>query len=306
MTTFTDYVYEIDFSNKVKTETIRYRVIDTAVSNIWLRLVQDVLSAPGWEIYRNQSRHLLTTTEDFYTEWQFLASTVYRLRAAGMQLDTIDVDTEIVFDSTLSHRLNCIHREFHEFHEKNANTGQDNVLEELNASVHRLEHMYNRVSGRSGNSVFATFFLTRPGVPTSAPITDPGLYSEWNYVAQSGDLTLGYHTVGKSLIHCHKDADTALVAAQMVRPQQVIGNEIMMTFMETQRRNPVIEAHKRVIAAKKWVRETGNYDNVDWSHPGNNVGGSPLLAKVIGNYSPSDANAVLSLGPVSSVRLIKC
>jgi len=308
MADFLNKYYEIDFSDGTRTETLRYQIADTPVSQIWLNCVRYHMQSPDWHIYDNQWIKTYPTLEKVQALWKSMKTLVDDINAGThLKIDHIDMPSE--FDPTIDNRplLNYLHFEFHRHHENNIRStrlrkGLD-PLSQLNIDVHTLETWIPNLNDKSHTVLSCGFFLysSRPSEGGNVPIPDTRLYEYWNHDAQFGDFLLGYHTVGKNIFHCSYDNDVDLVKKGFVRPQRTISTETLLHF----------ENHRPGYAAgltkkgHEWVKNNDLEQYIDLSLPENNVSCHPLLGCLQGNYTKDDINNILELGRVTTVRLVE-
>jgi hypothetical protein len=154
-----------------------------------------------------------------------------------------------------------------------------------------------------------TFFLTtntrhllpNPGISTIPVKTE--WYPYWNHSHDYGDMLLGYHTVGKNIMHCWHDNDVDLIKKEMLRPQRHIGNEVLLMFRGTPLKTD--EALHHVTQIHQWVRDNNLEEYVDLSLPEHNVSGQPLLGKIEGTYSRQEISDLFENYLVHSVEIIE-
>ncbi len=144
----------------------------------------------------------------------------------------VSIEGELVPAGELSQeRLNFLHLKFHQFMEELTGPHKDNpttkALKELNILIHQIEQ--NKAALEA--PVFTQYLIFLLRKTKDIPM------SEEDHLAKTlelhhGDLMLGYCTIGKSLFHCYKDNDLALVRSKMVREQTIIRSEVVCAFPE--------------------------------------------------------------------------
>lgn len=195
----------------------------------------------------------------------------------------VAIEGELVGARELSQeRLNFLHLKFHEFMEQLEDKNLDNpttkALKELNILVHQIEQNKSALEA----PVFTQYliFLLRK--------TKDIIMSEEDHLAKTlelhhGDLMLGYCTIGKSLFHCYKDNDLALVRRKMVRDQTIIRSEVVCAFPEKD--DGPLRAQKETENFYRWCAEN-KVDEMgyDYKAPLHRPGNVPL-GKLLQNYS---------------------
>jgi hypothetical protein len=303
--------YDIDFTDRVSTETIRYKIVDTPVSRMWLDRVRWHLALPNCRVFENQWIVTPPTLKAIEDLWRVMKLDVDKANSGEyIKVDHIEMPDEYNNDIDVAPILNYLHYEFHKYEETTeALITHYSPLTRLNVDIHRLETMVKQFKGKGHNVMpSAGFFLTGDALrsPTggdrTVPIEDQSLYEYFNYNPKFGDLQLGYHTVGKNICHCYKDNDVDLVKKRMLRPQTTISNEVMLKFP---RINEFDGFNKQLPNMLRWVHANVLDEYVDMSLPINRVVSHPLLGEMTNGYTFDDVCNILSLGTISTVRLVE-
>jgi hypothetical protein len=129
----------------------------------------------------------------------------------------------------------------------------------------------------------------------------PELRNFWGHVPRSGELLLGYYTLGKTIADCVRDNDIDCVRSNGIRPQQYVSTEAMCLW------SPTPSITKRVLTVTQiaqWLKVNDLEQYVDLSLPENQYSGSPRLGKYIGSYTPNDINQYLADANIVSAELI--
>lgn len=323
--TFTNKKYKINFVNRNgdvnDVKSVFWRIADTPVADAWLETVRWHLALPDCHVFENQMSTFIPTLEKTRAVWQNMRRLVDEANSGKyIQLDgKIEMPDE--FDHTIDNQplLNFLHYEFHRFEEAVANQRIGvaytyDPLMILNVEIHKLEKMVKMFdpNGKDSNPnnilMNCTFFfngdrqkLPQPGVST-IPVK-PEWYPYWNHDYDYGDMVLGYHTVGKNIMHCWHDNDTDLIKKDMLRPQKQIGNEVLLMF----RGYPVTtgEAEHHVTLIHKWIKDNNLESYVDLSLPEHNVSGQPLLGKIEGTYSRQEISDLFENYLVRDAEIIE-
>jgi len=307
--------YEIDFTNGIRTETLRYQICDNPISRIWLDRVRWHLALPDWHIFNNQWITTFPTLEKVSEMWRNMKKLVDEANSGQyIKIPYIDMPSE--FDPNIDSRpiLNYLHYQFHKFEEELAGKTFDyDPLQELNVEIHRFEVMFDRITNTDSSLLSCGFFLhgdktkSPDGGDYEVPIEDMDLYKYWNYNEMFGDLVLGYHTIGKNIHHCWIDNDIDLVKNGMVRHQKTISNEVVLVFRGVRSGDPRFAGgvHNVIKQVHQWVKDNELEQYIDMSLPYNNLVSRPLLGKIVGNYTRNDINEIFELGRVATVRLVE-
>jgi hypothetical protein len=161
--------------------------------------------------------------------------------------------------------LNDLHLEFQQRTESGAMTREWQLINDL---IHQAE------TAQRSQTACMKFYVD---YHTELPAITDSLRPLWAHSAQSGDLCLGYHTIGKTLWHCYQDRDTVVIDQGLLRPQQSVGTEIMLFWGP---RDPRTN-DQRHRAVKQWLASSGLLPRVDLDDPRHRYHGSPLLARLI-------------------------
>lgn len=299
-----DRFYEIDFTNGSNVETLRYQLVDSPIVDAWCKLVQGALLASNGQVSDNQ---WIQKAPDDTIElmWKRMKTLVDDLNTGryGIRPELFMPST---FDPNVNHSelLNYLHLQFHKFAEQTHSTEYNPILE-LNPLIHNIE------ASLQGGPMSCGFHLEwdySESVPRVIDIEDMSWYRYWTSSRKFGDMTLGYHTVGKNLWMCYKDHDVNLVRSKMVRPQRTISSEVNLIFKSDrqQRWSDVHRAAKNnnFLRMCKWMETNNLTQYIDMTKPYNCAIGQPLLGKLVGKYTAADIGRVLNLGQVGSVRLL--
>ncbi len=251
--------------------------------NLWLDCVETQMITP-WKVSELQWTRIWTTAES--------------LARAELELESSCLELNI-------HQhlgdLNKLHMLFHSYYEQGG--APDPEWDRLNKRIHKLEEQQRSlgvaVAQRTG---FGMFLKDRDQDRVEQrPITED-LRHYWANSPRSGELLLGYYTLGKTLADCVRDNDIECVRAGMVRAQQQVSTETMCLWGST---HPSII--KRVITFRQieqWVKDNGLESYIDLSLPEHQYSGTPRLGQYVGNLTPEEINGYLEDADVVSVELI--
>lgn len=264
--------YRIHLQQGQQTMTIEYRVVDTPISRLWQQVTARVLEDPTHHIpVRSQwSKNITEKSRD--QQWQELQQLVDQARLEFPELERLPDLTTITDDQALS-LLNQIHLRFHSLEEQGQ---QSDILGEINNRIHEIELEF---TGRSYASVRAGFFLAAENTANEIPVdtNDVRYQRYWNHIPRAGDLTLGYHTVGKNIYTAMLSDDQQLVRDRMIRPQKTVSTEVAITVAS--RADPRAAIYRRH-SVQQWLQRHQLTEYIDMRRPENNLYGEPLLAEL--------------------------
>lgn len=305
---FLDVYYEIDFKNSNGITTLKYRIVDTPVSHIWLDRVRWIMQVHNYSVFENQWSNTLPDRSEVLDLWNKMRTLIDETNSKKF-VDVDFIDAPETIDPTADNRklLNYLHHVFHMHIEKVGDTHQTyNPLVHLNTTIHRLEKIITNLQNPDNILVNYSFFLhgykndSAIGGDHTVPILDKQLYQYWNHCDEFGDLLLGYHTIGKNVHHCSIDNDIELVKSNGVRPQVTISNEVILQFRKGKTDIP---ANLEIV--KKWVQDNNLGSYIDMSAPENCVVGLPLLGRIQGGYTIEEISDIFKTSRVTNVRLIE-
>jgi hypothetical protein len=197
--------------------------------------------------------------------------------------------------------LNKLHRMFHSYYEEGGEPNTD--WDKLNKRIHKLEEQQRTLglaaAQRTGFGIVLADSET--GLVEQRPIP-PELRSLWANSPKSGELLLGYYTLGKTIADCVRDNDVDCVRSGMVRAQQQISTETICLWAKTQ---PSIT--KRVISLRQveqWVKDNALESYIDLSLAEHQYAGMPRLGQYVGSYTPDELNDYLAGAKIVSAELI--
>jgi hypothetical protein len=255
--------------------TLDYEIIDSPVSRIWSKLVLQAQDN-GCEISKNRWITCWPNQEYIDKLWNKIEqlSSQHNLLVTRAQQS-----------------LNELHKEFH----LRGETSNDTELEELNTSIHLLEHALRLIDIPDRWNSQVGFYLESAETVS----LDKELCHYWNYNPNNNDLCLGYHTIGKNLYQCWRDKDIQLIRDNMMRPQITISTEVNLVFT---RGNPILDdlelLSKRI---NFWVKHNQLDRCIDTTDIYNQFHGAPLLGKYVGSVSNESINLAFQNG----AKLIK-
>jgi len=250
--------------------------------DLWLECVETQFTVP-WHV-----NHLQWCTS-FTTE-------------ASLQRSLEDIEqsrTALDLDRNLD--INALHLLFHSYYEDQGNAA-DHEWDLLNRRIHKLEEQ-QRTIGLPGyqrcgfNCVIAD---EETNLVEQRPIP-PELRHFWSHIPRSGDLLLGYYTLGKTIYNCVKDNDQDCVRQGMVRPQQQVSTENLCHFGSYAITANAGNRHTEVL---KWVRYNKLEEFIDLALPENQFHGQPRLGQYTGTMSLEKINDLLTDGKVVFAELL--
>jgi hypothetical protein len=299
-----DRFYEIDFTDGSNVETLRYQIIDSPIADAWCNIVQGALSEEYHRISDNQWIQK-APTDTIDSLWERMKILVDELNT-GNYGQTEYLTMPAKFDPSIDHSelLNYLHLQFHKFTEQKQEYSPDYTpLPELNLIIHSVESVLQDGPMSCG---FHLEWYYPPTAPRLVDIEDMNWYQLWTSTREFGDMTLGYHTVGKNLWMCYKDNDVDLVRSGMVRPQKTISSEVNLIFRSHSKQpwKDIPAKNNEFVRMTEWLEKNNLTHCIDMTKPYNCAIGQPLLGKLMHTYTPADIGRILSLGHISTVRLL--
>lgn len=276
--------YTITFCNPDCTEEqdITWALADTPVAQAWSRVTYEALTSGG-EIGEHQ---LIPagTPDRIRANWLRLQTLSHELGLPGVEDWDNVIDTQPL--------LNRLHREFHLFgeHPDTQHVSNAPSFRELNRVIHTLEQQLNNNARLCRGVVHITRHKPVP------------IKLEWwplfGRSPQPGDLSLGYHTIGKDLWNVYQDSDVDLIRAGMVRPQESISSEVCFSFGHRPWQRTNAEKHTQVV---EWLERKGIKDLVDLKDPRMCNHGQALLGTYTGSMTFEEIDHVFAtMAPVEA------
>jgi len=194
-----------------------------------------------------------------------------------------------------------MHLLFHSYYEDGSNRASQE-WDLLNRRIHKLEEQQRTIGlanyRRCGfNCVIAdeeTDLVEQRLIP-------PELRHFWGHVPRSGDLLLGYYTVGKTIYNCVKDNDLDCVRQGMVRPQREVSTENLCYWGNYGNTANMSSRHNQVL---KWVRYNKLEEFIDLDLLENQFHGQPRLGEYTGSLALEEINDLLAGGKVVFAELL--
>ena len=300
--------YVIHLDNGQQSAELEYEILDNPISRVWCNLVSTHLADPRNTIpYKSQwfKDIYVNNVETRCRYWTELRTLVIQLNDT---VDFLDLPVPVEFEEiNLSNPanaiLNFLHYEFHRLEEQGL---KHPALGRLNMLIHETEELFT--AGKINNLIQyprAGFYLQTPSflnyIDFDTNVEENASY--WNYIPNYGDLTIGYHTVGKNIYHCCVNDDVSLVKSDMVRPQKNISTETVLTFskLPVTKERALEKMRGRVL---DWVSNNNLTQYIDMARPEHNLFGQPLIGRLKGNYTQNEILNILQIKNFSSVRLL--
>jgi len=178
----------------------------------------------------------------------------------------------------------------------------------LNRRIHHLEeqerNLLNATPKKTGFNCVVVDAETKLTVQQPIP---PELRSHWAHMPRSGELFLGYYTIGKTIYNCFKDQDHECVRQGMVRQQQQVSTEALCywgnygsSFKPIWQREANQTRHRQIAA---WLAEHGLERYLDLDLPENQYHGMPRLGEYTGALTLEEINDVLDGGKIVFTEL---
>jgi len=197
--------------------------------------------------------------------------------------------------------LNSLHLMFHKYSENNST---DYEWDLLNIRIHHLEQQIKNMKSYQKQIAVLNCVIAdkETNLVEQRPILD-NLREFWGYIPRSGDLTLGYYTLGKTIWNCVNDNDVECVRQNMVRPQIMVSTENLCRISKIHAPNDVANESRHLIV-KNWIRQNSLEDFIDLNLPENCFHGKPKLGSYTGKFNLQEINQILTGGKIVSVELI--
>lgn len=201
--------------------------------------------------------------------------------------------------------VNALHLLFHRCYEDH--TPGDPEWDLLNRRIHHLEEQERNLAKATTNKTgfncvtvdATTKFTQQRPIPLD-------LRKYWEHQPRSGELFLGYYTIGKTIYNCFKDSDSECVRQGMVRQQQQISTEALCYWgeystvksYEHQAANKAI--HQQIAA---WLTLNNLEQHLDLTLLENQYHGQPRLGEYSGSLSLEEINQALDGGKIVFTEL---
>ncbi len=296
--------YEIDWSDGTQ---LRYKIDDNPISHIWKSVTQYYLKQKDVHIFNNQWAQLKHDPQLVEELWDRMYADTVRYNNNPAFLDTyIEMPEKYSPDIDWRPLLNHLHEEFHTLaeamveHEMDLNV-YNNPLHQLNIDIHKLEC---QLQGNHGWTDYVRYGFFLHSVILGRyvqKIEDPGLYKYFRCHDRANGLHLGYHTVGKGLLHCVHDNDVELVRKGLVRQQDDIHNEVIQTFIDEE---PVDAHEEQIEVITEWIINNKLQDKVDLTDPMMLQTGKPFLGELDTKKTVDEINELFAKAEVIEVRII--
>jgi len=179
----------------------------------------------------------------------------------------------------------------------------------LNRRIHYLEeqerNLLNNKLKRTGfNCVVvdaATKFTQQRPIPVD-------FRSYWEHAPRSGELFLGYYTIGKTIYNCFKDSDHECVRQGMVRQQQQVSTEALAywgnysgSFRPIWHQENNRARHQQIV---NWLSQHGLENSIDLNLLENQYHGMPRLGEYAGSLTLEEINSALLGGKIVHTELV--
>lgn len=135
----------------------------------------------------------------------------------------------------------------------------------INVVIHQIEELRYRQQ--------IICVSRRPDIRQSI---DPRLYPLWQHMPAAGDLRLGFHTIGKTILNCFKDKDTELVQQGLVQAQRDLHSQSVL-YMGPDLKSSSHERTDRHL--RRWLRDLDPPQ--DLTQGLHRYHGLPLIARVV-------------------------
>lgn len=267
--------YVCFFEKESQIKTLKFKIHHNQLTEHWSSTVEDSLMQ-GKNIPRGLSSNFKKDKKSVNNE---LINLIDILKTHN---NSFNLNWPLDPNEVTRKKLNALHEQFH-FIEEDwlannivINDEFRNALELVNEKIHIFEEIVTNSTKR------AKWFLS--SYDNSVKITDD-LRKFWdikffkNY--RPGTLFLGYHTIGKNLIHCYESNDVELVKKKGIRPQEFISSEVVFYA------DRFIDYNSK-LKIKIWLKS--NKLDVDMSDPKYRYNHQPALGFLETDLSKEDVS----------------
>ena len=274
-------LYRVNIDTEQGAVALDFELDSNPLVDLWVDCVRSQFSRP-WRVNHLQWRRCWTTTATLARAQEDLAAICVALE--------LDPTTDI----------NTLHAQFQNYYE---NGGEPNTdWDRLNQCIHKIEEQersLNRpLAQRTG---FGMVISEAESSQVEQRPIPPELRSLWSHLPRSGDLLLGYYTLGKTIADCVRDNDVDCVRSGMVRAQQQVSTEVMCLW------SPAPSIIKRVLPLAQitqWVKDHELEEYIDLELVEHQYSGTPRLGHYVGTYTPNQINDYLATATIVGAELI--
>jgi len=179
----------------------------------------------------------------------------------------------------------------------------------LNRRIHHLEeqerNLLNNTRLKTGFNCVVVDAVTKG--TQQRPIS-ADLRSYWAHAPRSGELFLGYYTIGKTIYNCFKDQDHECVRQGMVRQQQQVSTEALCYWDKfgassnsTWQQETNRARHQQIV---NWLSQHGLENSIDLNLLENQYHGMPRLGEYAGPLTLEEINSALLGGKIVRTELV--
>lgn len=258
---------------------LNFKLDTNPLVDIWLDCVRSQLTQSS-ELEYYQYCRSFTTKE---THAAALASVEISRNQLGLSAD-LDI--------------NAMHLLFHQQYEDHNTPKLEWEL--LNKRIHHLEEQErNLLKNTQKKTGFNCVLIDRQTRITQLRPIPSELRSYWGHAPSSGELFLGYYTLGKTIYNCVEVNDIECVRQGMVRPQQHISTEVLCYWGNYT--SPYRQQQANLIRQKQvanWLTRNKLEQYIDLSQPENQYHGMPRLGEYVGSMSLEEINQLLNNGKI--------
>jgi len=202
--------------------------------------------------------------------------------------------------------INALHLLFHQHYEDDHSVNLEWDL--LNRRIHHLEEQERNLLKNTQKKTGFNCVLVDPiaGITEQRPIP-PELRHYWSHMPRSGELFLGYYTIGKTIYNCFNDNDVECVKQGMVRQQQEVSTEFLCYWGNYGSSfNPIRQQQANLVRQQKiaeWLAQNKLEEYVDLAQPEYQYHGMPRLGEYTGTMNLEEINQLLSSGKIVFTEL---
>lgn len=259
-----------------------YELDNNPLVDLWLDCVRTQLSRP-WKV-----NHL---------QWTRTFTTKATLAQALKELE--ESREELELDPSMD--INALHLLFHNYYEGRG--VPDHRWDRLNLRIHKVEEQTRTINDPQGQRTGWAFVLSGKSTDLVEERAIPSwLRHHWFHVPRSGELILGYYTVGKTIADCYRDNDVECVRSGGVRPQITVSTETTCLWSP----EPGAIRDRPLLAdVEKWVKDNQLEDYVDLGLKENQYYGAPRLGEYVGTLTVAEINSLLTNAGIVGAELIE-
>ena len=274
-------LYRVHLENSQKSLSLDFELDNNPLVTIWLECVRSQFAIP-WRVNHLQWRRCWTTEHTL----------------AASQADLLATCEELGLDPALD--INVLHGLFQSYYENSGEPSE--AWDRLNRHIHKIEEQKRSLGNPLAQRTGFGMVISEQDSPRVEQRPIPvELRNYWGHIPRSGELLLGYYTLGKTIADCVRDNDVECVRSGGVRPQEQISTETMCLWSPTP---SFIKQVLTLAQVTRWVKNNNLEQYIDLSLTKNQYFGSPRLGKYVGLHTTDNINEYLADATIVSAELI--